>query len=106
MNLSEILKFSRIYQLFQKAVGGNNFRKVLADEYIRPHSRMRILDIGCGTAEILDFMPEVDYYGFDLSEDYIAFARKYYGNRGHFEIAKSLSTNNWLLLNLDVYYSR
>lgn len=88
MNLSRILKFSKIYQLAQSMAGSSSFRRIFTDEYIRPRSGMRILDIGCGTAEILDFLPEVDYYGFDLSEKYIASARRHYGRRGHFEIAK------------------
>jgi len=43
-----------------------------------------VLDIGCGPAEILDYLPDVEYWGFDISEPYIAQAQKRYGTRGRF----------------------
>ncbi len=43
-----------------------------------------MLDIGCGTAELLAYLPEVEYWGFDVSESYIAAARKRYGPKGNF----------------------
>jgi SAM-dependent methyltransferase len=45
---------------------------------------MRVLDIGCGPAEILAYLPDVDYRGFDISETYVARARKRFGSRGQF----------------------
>ena len=32
---------------------------------------MKVLDIGCGPTEIINFLPEIDYTGLDLSESYI-----------------------------------
>ena len=45
----------------------------------------RVLDIGCGTGAILEFLPNVEYFGFDMSPHYIAYARKMYGDRGRFK---------------------
>jgi SAM-dependent methyltransferase len=46
---------------------------------------MKILDIGCGSAYTLAFLPQdVDYRGFDISEQYIQHAREKFGKRGHF----------------------
>jgi SAM-dependent methyltransferase len=45
---------------------------------------MRVLDIGCGPAAILEYLPEVEYSGFDISEAYITSARERFGERGHF----------------------
>jgi SAM-dependent methyltransferase len=46
---------------------------------------MRILDLGCGTAEILDALPrDITYVGYDMSPEYIAAARKRFGDRGAF----------------------
>ncbi len=41
-----------------------------------------ILDIGYGPAEILVFLPELEYHGFDISESYIQNAKDRYGDRG------------------------
>ena len=45
---------------------------------------MKILDIGCGPAGILDFLPDIHYWGFDISEAYIAEAKYKYAKRGYF----------------------
>ena len=45
---------------------------------------MAILDVGCGPADILAYLPNVDYWGFDISEAYIERAGNAFGTRGHF----------------------
>jgi SAM-dependent methyltransferase len=41
--------------------------------------------LGCGTAQILSVLPEgVDYWGYDVSAEYIAAATARFGSRGHF----------------------
>src|SRR5262249_38071241 len=46
---------------------------------------MRVLDIGCGPGTILQYLPRgVEYSGFDINPQYIADARKQYGDRGTF----------------------
>ena len=57
---------------------------MVVNEYIRPHHNCLILDIGCGPADILNYLPEVDYWGFDISDVYISKAKEKYGNRGQF----------------------
>lgn len=67
-------------------MGARNRRAELSQLYIRPFSNMKILDIGCGTARILDFLPHtVDYHGFDLSQEYINQAISNYAIRGVFK---------------------
>jgi len=44
-----------------------------------------ILDIGCGPADILADLPDVEYWGYDISEAYIAQANRRFGKRGRFE---------------------
>ena len=73
------------YQLLQNLLGARRARRIWVKEHVKPQKGDRILDIGCGTAAILEFLPAVDYYGFDMSAFYIEFARKKYGDRGHFE---------------------
>ena len=69
-----------------------------SDTVTRPTPGMRILDLGCGPAEILRFLPDdIDYVGYDISETYIHTAREKFKGRGEFhcrllelEEAKSL----------------
>jgi cyclopropane fatty-acyl-phospholipid synthase-like methyltransferase len=62
------------------------------ETYVRPKSSDTVLDIGCGPAYILNFLPDVDYYGFDMDAGYIDAARKRYGKRGTFA-CKMVSKN-------------
>lgn len=74
-----ILSLSRVYDLFQKLMGAKEGRKVLAQRYIRAKTEDRVLDIGCGTAQIIKFLPEVLYWGFDPNPRYIQSAKEQFG---------------------------
>lgn len=79
-----ILSYPRIYDTFQNLMGGRK-RGAFVDEFVRPEPGYRLLDVGCGTSQVLHFIPEgVEYWGYDTSPEYIAAAKKRYGNRGHF----------------------
>jgi len=82
--LYRLLEFSGVYDRLQSVLRKRTGQRYVK-EYIRPFDRCRILDIGCGTGSILQFLPEnVHYVGFDLNPDYILTARKRYGQRGKF----------------------
>jgi SAM-dependent methyltransferase len=72
------------YDVAQKAMGGSRTRRWMQREFIRAMPGERVLDIGCGTADILTVLPDVDYVGFDISEPYIARARARWRLRGQF----------------------
>src|SRR5205823_889390 len=84
--LREILAQARVYSLFSRLVGMKRGRRFHVERHIRPRVGDRILDIGCGPADILEALPVVEYHGFDLSADYIESARKRFGSRGHFRV--------------------
>nr|WP_249810610.1 class I SAM-dependent methyltransferase [Bradyrhizobium sp. 157] len=54
------------------------------DEVLQPKAGMKVLDVGCGPASVLAYLPSVDYTGIDLNEKHIAYAREVYGDRGRF----------------------
>ena len=71
-----ILSAAVFYDLFQRLVGADSLRETVASDYLLVGPHRRILDIGCGTAEILRFLPDdVEYVGFDASPEYIESAR-------------------------------
>lgn len=80
-----ILSNSLIYNLLQAIMGAHPVRQELINGHIRPRAGMRVLDIACGTAEILEYLPhEIEYVGYDISAKYISAARDRFGNRGEF----------------------
>jgi SAM-dependent methyltransferase len=78
-----ILSYPKLYRTFQRMVSSDHDR--LTDQFLKIRSGQRVLDIGCGPADILSRLPaDIDYYGFDLEQRYIEGARLRYGNRGSF----------------------
>lgn len=83
--LHALLEQPLIYSLFQWIMGSHNKYRMYVNEYLKPDPRCRILDIGCGYAGILNHLPQdVEYVGYDISPDYIAYARKRYSHRATF----------------------
>jgi SAM-dependent methyltransferase len=78
------LRLPRLYNLLQRFVGGGRDRA----DFVRTHVTFRpdekIVDAGCGTGSALEFLPAVNYLGFDPNPDYIRVARSRYGSRGEF----------------------
>lgn len=85
--LRSVLSSPRVYDFFQDIMGARSARRELVRDHVRPFSGCRILDIGCGTARILDYLPDVEYHGFDLSQRYIDDATRRYGAHGYFNCA-------------------
>jgi SAM-dependent methyltransferase len=73
-----------LYRVLQHATGGPSSRQALVNEHIRARAGERVLDVGCGPADILACLPPVDYTGFDASAEYIATARRNYGDQARF----------------------
>lgn len=79
------LSHPRVYDAFQWLMGGPVGRADFARHMIRAPAGARVLDIGCGTGDILAYLPAgVDYTGYDISPDYIAAAQRRFGTRGQF----------------------
>ncbi|MCI5114372.1 MAG: class I SAM-dependent methyltransferase [Candidatus Electrothrix sp. AW1] len=75
-----ILSVPFFYNLLQKILGSKNGRTEFVNKYMCASPDDRILDIGCGTAEILDYLPNT-YVGFDASSTYIEAAKKRYQHK-------------------------
>src|SRR5262245_18810279 len=83
--LYSIFNSAKLYGLFQKMVGSSQGRRWYIDAYFRLTPGIRILDIGCGPAKVLDCLPsDVEYIGYDVSESYIRDAKRKFGSRGTF----------------------
>jgi SAM-dependent methyltransferase len=52
---------------------------------IKAPADARLLDLGCGTGDILAYLPSgVDYSGYDVSPEYITAAQRRFGTRAQF----------------------
>jgi SAM-dependent methyltransferase len=75
-SIRSVLAFPAAYNLWWNVVGGPGSAKVLVREYLQPKVGARILEIGCGPGVIVNYLPKVEYLGFDLSAKYIEMAKK------------------------------
>lgn len=80
-----ILSHPFFYSSFQLLMGAHKGRQDFVDKLIKPFQGIKILDIGCGPADILSYLPDTDYWGFDISEEYIKHAQEKFSKRGHFQ---------------------
>lgn len=86
-DIRSILAFSATYRLFSSIVGGHA-RSLYVEKYVRPRDGDKILDIGCGPGDILEYLPHVEYLGFDMNQRYVEKATKRFGKRGTFVCKK------------------
>jgi SAM-dependent methyltransferase len=78
------LRSPPLYIRWQRILGADRLRQICLDDFLKLREGERVLDIGCGPGYILDYMPLVDYVGFDTEPRYIEYAREHYPDRGRF----------------------
>ena len=88
--LHRILNRAGVYDGVQKLLLRSGSRDRYVREFVRPFAGCRILDIGCGPADMLAHLPESvgEYVGFDMNPDYIEAAQRRWGSRGSFRCQK------------------
>lgn len=84
MHLRAILNIPAAYRFFTSLMGGNRSRAQFSDLFVRAREGDRILDLGCGPADFLAFLPRVSYIGVDSNPAYVESARRRWGTRGEF----------------------
>lgn len=82
--LYRILSNPFIYNLLQNIMGAKRIYQLQADR-LALDDNDALLDVGCGPAKILSYLPSVDYWGFDISEQYIQSAEREFKGRGQFK---------------------
>ena len=83
-----------LYNLFQGVVGGNALRRRIIQTRVRATPGDKVIDVGCGPAQALQSLPDVEYLGLDINPDYIAFARRTYGDKGTFVVGDTRSLSS------------
>ena len=79
-----------IYNLIQSSVGSKRMWRKFVEQSVKLTHQIQWtstdlwLDLGCGTAEILNHIPQnIPYLGIDSNPKYIDFAKKKYSHRPH-----------------------
>jgi cyclopropane fatty-acyl-phospholipid synthase-like methyltransferase len=94
LSREKILGIPFMYSLLQKFIS-KDLNKLLYRPFFRIKENDTVLDIGCGPADLLATLPEsVNYFGFDLSKEYILKAQERYKNRRATFNAESVSVVN------------
>jgi SAM-dependent methyltransferase len=78
--IKKLLNYSSLYNLSMNFLGGANSRKKFLSDYVSFSPNYKVLDLGCGTAQILSLLSNVEYTGIDASQDYINTAQKRFPN--------------------------
>jgi len=89
--LQRWLKIPLLYNVLQDAIGGNALRQRFIRNHVRAKPGDKVIDIGCGPAQILPWLPEVDYLGLDTNPACIASAKQMHPGRGTFVVGNTES---------------
>jgi SAM-dependent methyltransferase len=99
-----LVQIPSAYQFFQNALGAGRARQRLVAEFIRPTLGTRVLDLGCGPADILVHLGSgVEYVGIDHNQAHIQTASLRFGKAGtflcgDFSLAQSLRRDGFDLV--------
>src|SRR5262245_33360995 len=74
--MKALLRLPAVYRLLHVLLGTARMRRFYVDEFMRPQEGARVVDIGCGTADILEYLPQVKYFGIDYNPMYIEHNKK------------------------------
>lgn len=81
---TRLLESTKLYGLFQHGISGQGPQDFISREVVRAKTGDRVLDIGCGPADIVSQLPDVSYVGLDHNPNYIAAARDRHESRAEF----------------------
>jgi SAM-dependent methyltransferase len=83
--MKQLLNFPIVYRSMQSVGGFFSARVKAIDEFLVIKEGTRIIDIGCGPGNIIEYLPNgIDYVGFDIDDAYINYANKHYHKKGRF----------------------
>lgn len=99
----KFLTIGSISDFFHLIIGRRKNKAWLVEHVFKCKPGFNVVDIGCGTGvNVLEYLSkEINYFGYDISPDYIKQAKKKYGNYASFHVGdtKSIKTQQILEYN-------
>jgi len=83
---SRLLEIPIVYEVLTNGLARREANSWLINDVIEIKPDMKVLDVGCGTADILSVLPDVEYLGVDSNPKYIARAKSRFEKRGQFAL--------------------
>src|SRR5258708_15081652 len=77
-----VLAFPWVYRLFDVLVGSKAYEEWFIKNILGLRNGQKLVDVGCGPAQILYRLPTVEYVGLDIIDAYIQAARTNFKVRG------------------------
>ena len=78
-----------IHKALMFSLGAGRAATRYVNEVLQPAPGMKMLDVGCGSANIIPYLPPLDYTGIDLNEKHIGYARQRHGNGARFIVGNA-----------------
>jgi ubiquinone/menaquinone biosynthesis C-methylase UbiE len=78
-----------IYKGLMFSLGADQAITRYVQEVLQPRPGIKMLDVGCGPANVLAYLPALNYTGIDLNEKHVAYAQQKYGDRGRFIVGNA-----------------
>lgn len=81
--MKRLLNYAIFYNFYQNLIGCNRFLKNYTKDYLKLKDGDKVLDLGCGTANMVKYFPsgvKIDYTGIDFQKNYIDYCSKKYKN--------------------------
>ncbi|HEU4946641.1 MAG TPA: methyltransferase domain-containing protein [Kribbella sp.] len=72
------------YTGWKRLIRADRVMRTFVDEYLKPQPGMRVLDVGCGTGDVVEYLEGVDYVGVDINPRYIEAAGRAHAGKGRF----------------------
>jgi cyclopropane fatty-acyl-phospholipid synthase-like methyltransferase len=87
--LHTALAVPAMYDGFQRFMKRDEGYTRFVQQFVRPEAGMTVLDLGCGTGKVMDYIHvPITYKGYDLSPEYIGQARKEFGAKGTYQVGR------------------
>jgi SAM-dependent methyltransferase len=79
--IRRLLLNAPVYRLSQRLIGANKSMSIIARDIVRAAPTDRVVDMGCGPAELAGHLDAADYIGFDPNPRYVDDARRRFGDQ-------------------------
>lgn len=80
-----------IYIFLQKIMSATTVRKNFVKRHIKKN--YNVIDVGSGLSTILEGLPKINYYGYDINSSHIKHAKKKYSKKNYHFYCKIFSKN-------------